>query len=116
MFWLVVPVLLMLVSNVVGTIDEPPFPPGMVVVTPTSPDPLDPEFKVGEVGVTGSLFRSVMLGMPVRRPVGGTDTSGGLAEVVVNEPPSVPVDDVLGTPVLLTGLVPDAIVPCVKVM
>ena len=114
MFWLVVRVLLMLVSNVVGTIDEPPFPPGMVVGTSTSPDPLEPEFKVGEVGVDGRLVGSLRLGTVVTRPVGGTDTSGGLAEVVVNEP--VPVDDVLGTPVLLTGLVPDAIVPGVKGM
>lgn len=65
--------------------------------------------------MTGRLFGSLTLGIPVRRPVGGTNPSEGLAEVVVNEPP-VPVDDVLGTPVLLTGLVPDAIVPGVEVM
>ena len=106
---------MMLVSNVVGTIDEPPCPPGMVVGTSVSLDLLELESKVGEVGVNGRLFGSLTLGVPVRRPVGGTNRSGGLAEVVVNELP-VPVDDVLGTPVLLTGLVPDAIVPGVKVM
>lgn len=145
----------MLVSNVVGTTDEPPFPMGMVVVTPTSPDPLELEFTVGKVGVNGRRVRSLRLdtlltrpvgetdpsspgplepafeaaevdvtgrpfgsltrGRLVWGPVGGTDASGGVAEVVVNEPP-VPVDEVLGTPVLLTGLVPDETVPGVKVM
>lgn len=108
-----VPVLLMLVPKVVAV--EPPVPLESVLVPPTGPNSLEPEFKVEEVGVTTGLVGSLELGTTVGSLVGGIDPSVILAEVVLNGPP-VPVDDVLGTPVppLLTGLVPDAIVPDVN--
>ena len=123
-----VPVPLMLVSKVVGMGDEPPIPLGKGLVVPTGPNPLEPDGKVGRVGVAGRLVGSLTLGTPDRELVAvalvGSLTLGtpgrelvavALAEVVVNGLP-MPVDDVLGTPVplLLTGLVPDAIVPDVK--
>lgn len=105
-----VPVPLMLVSKVVGMGDEPPIPLGKGLAVPTGPNPLEPDGKVGKVGVAGRLVGSLTLGTPGRELV-----AVALAEVVVNGLP-MPVDNVLGTPVplLLTGLVPDAIVPDVK--
>lgn len=116
---MLVPVLLMLVPKVVE--DEPPVPLESVLVPPTGPNSLDPGSKAGEVGVisrlvvTSRLVGSLKLGTTVGSLVGGIDPSVTLAEDVLNGPP-VPVDDTLGTPVppLLTGLVPDAIVPDVN--
>lgn len=110
---MLVPVLLMLVPKVVE--EEPPVPLESVLVPPTGPNSLDPGSKAGEVGVTSRLVGSLKLGTTVGSLVGGIDPSVTLAEDVLNGPP-VPVDDVLGTPVppLLTGLVPDAIVPDVN--